>query len=177
MKILILTAAFDGLSQQAYTELVERGHTVAVQSASSDAAMEAAAMRFQPQLIIAPFIKKPIPTDILQQYTVLSVRSGSVTDRGPCTMRGSVTENWHDWSISISQVSKDKDSGEIGTTHTLKIRPEGKRNFFRHHIAQAVVHDILDAVDKLERKVFTFKPKHHHLLTAPLKGRLHSINH
>lgn len=171
MKILLLTSAFDGLSQHAYTELVERGHTVAVQSACTDAAMEAAVMHFQPQLVIAPFLKKAVPASLMQQYTVLSVRPGTVTDRGPSTLRGALTENWQDWRISVSKAAKDKEPAEVWTSHTLKMRPDGKRNFFRHHIAQSVVQDILDAVDKLERKTFTFKPLH--LLNPELKGRLH----
>lgn len=171
MKILILTAAFDGLCQQAYAELVELGHTVGVQSACSDAAMEAAVMHFKPQLVIAPFLKKTIPASIQQQYTVLCVRPGTTADRGPTNSRGSISEGWQDWRISITQSSAEKGCGEIWTSHTLKMRSESKPNFFRHHIAQAAVKDILDAVDKLERNAFSFKPLH--ITYQQLNGRLH----
>lgn len=172
MKILILTAAFDGLSQHTYTELVERGHTVAVQSAGTDAAMEAAVVNYKPQLIIAPFLNKPVPASITQQYTVLCVRPGTSADRGPTTKRGAISEGWQDWRISITQASKEKDAPEIWTSHTLKMRTNTKPSYYRHLFAQAAVQDILDSVEKLENKAFSFKPLH--IMPTQLRGRLHS---
>ena len=57
MKILFLTTAHNSLSQRAFVELVDRGHTVIVVIASSEAVMGASVEREQPDLIVAPMLK------------------------------------------------------------------------------------------------------------------------
>jgi putative two-component system protein, hydrogenase maturation factor HypX/HoxX len=58
MKILFLTTAHNSLSQRAFVELVDRGHTVVVVIASSEAVMIDAVAREHPDLIVAPMLKK-----------------------------------------------------------------------------------------------------------------------
>jgi hypothetical protein len=58
MKILFLTTAHNSLSQRAFVELVDRGHTVVVVIASSEEVMLEAVEREHPDLIVAPILKK-----------------------------------------------------------------------------------------------------------------------
>ncbi len=57
MKILFFTTAHNSLSQRAFVELVDRGHTVIVVIASSEEVMLEAVEREHPDLIVAP-VKK-----------------------------------------------------------------------------------------------------------------------
>ena len=76
MKIVFFTTAHNSLSQRAFVELVDRGHTVIVVIASSEAVMLEAVEREQPDLIVAPMLKKVIPASIWQQHTCIIVHPG-----------------------------------------------------------------------------------------------------
>jgi putative two-component system protein, hydrogenase maturation factor HypX/HoxX len=52
MKILFLTSAHNSLSQRLFTELTERGHTLAVALATSEEAMVTAVAQQEPDVII-----------------------------------------------------------------------------------------------------------------------------
>ena len=71
MKIVFFTTVHNSLSQRAFVELVDRGHTVVVVIASSEAVMLAAVEREQPDLIVAPMLKQVIPASIWQHYTCI----------------------------------------------------------------------------------------------------------
>jgi putative two-component system protein, hydrogenase maturation factor HypX/HoxX len=90
MKILFLTTAHNSLSQRAFVELVDRGHTVVVVIASSEAVMIDAVAREHPDLIVAPMLKKVIPTSIWQHHTCIIIHPGIKGDRGPSSL---------DWAI------------------------------------------------------------------------------
>jgi len=68
MKILLLTHAFNGLAQRLYVELDERGHTLSVEFDINDAVTREAVDLFQPDLVIAPFLKRAIPGDSLWPF-------------------------------------------------------------------------------------------------------------
>jgi putative two-component system hydrogenase maturation factor HypX/HoxX len=173
MRILLFTTTHNGLSQRTYVELVERGHTVSVQPVNSEAAMEAAAAHFQPQLIIASFLKKAVPARLLQKYTVLSVRSGAGADRGAATVDGNISENLQNWRITLFQANAERD---IISNHSISQsfgrHMNGKNSFYKHHVAQAVVHDILETVEKYDRK--TFAANALEMIDSMIKTRLQS---
>ena len=83
MRILFITSAHNSLSQRLQVELADRGHAVAVHLATSDEAMATAVNTQQPDLIVAPMLKKAIPRAIWQRHTCLIVHPGIKGDRGP----------------------------------------------------------------------------------------------
>lgn len=172
MTILFFTSTNHELSQRTYMELVERGHSVTVQAAYTEADMLEAVAKHQPQLIIAAFLKNAIPASILQKHTVLMIRPGALSDRGPSNLRGNLSDNLHSWHISLVQSARERDIRDILTPPALSQRP--KSNFYRHHVTQAAVQGILEAVEKLSRKN-TQSNTALSLVSQQLKGRLHSI--
>src|SRR5438876_11625812 len=90
MNIVFFTTAHNSLSQRAFVELVDRGHTVVVVIASSEAVMLEAVEREHPDLIVAPLLKTVIPASIWQQHTCIIVHPGIKGDRGPSSL---------DWAI------------------------------------------------------------------------------
>ncbi|HSF79291.1 MAG TPA: hydrogenase maturation protein, partial [Steroidobacteraceae bacterium] len=83
MKILLLTHAFNGLAQRLYVELRERGHELSVEFDINDQVTREAADLFQPDLIVAPFLKRAIPEDVWRRVPCLVVHPGIRGDRGP----------------------------------------------------------------------------------------------
>ena len=174
MKILLFTSTHNGLCQRAYAELVERGHSVAIQAAQSDAAMEAAAAYFQPQLIIAPFLNKAVPASILEKYTVIMMRPDIRVNRGSFSRKGTISDNCQNWRVTVLDSTSEKDTAAMNwCSYSLKMQLDNKTSFFQHHVAQAAVQDILKAVEKLELK--NLIPSSLYSKTALQKGRLHSM--
>ncbi|MEJ1382927.1 MAG: hydrogenase maturation protein, partial [Candidatus Sedimenticola sp. (ex Thyasira tokunagai)] len=71
MRILFLTHAFNSLTQRLFVELRERNHEVSVEFDINDTVAEEAVALYQPDLIIAPFLKRAIPESIWGNYVCL----------------------------------------------------------------------------------------------------------
>jgi putative two-component system hydrogenase maturation factor HypX/HoxX len=171
MRILFLTTAHNGLSQRAYLELSEQGHTVEVQLATSDAAMEATVKIFKPELIIAPFLKKAVSDNIWKNIPVLIVHPGIKGDRGPSSLDWAIMDSWQEWGVSVLQASEEMDAGDIWATHNFKMRNVSKSNLYRHEVTQAAITGILEAVAKFADENFMPEPLDYS--NPDVKGRLH----
>ncbi len=156
MRILLFTTAHNALSQRAYLELVERGHTITIQVVSAEPAaesmMEKAVSRFQPHLIITTFLKKSLPANIQHRFPVLSLRSETSAGNSFSPFKGSVLEIWQNISISISEAAATGQKREKKqASYSLRLRSSCKNNFYRHHVAQAAIQDLLKSVEQMER--------------------------
>lgn len=90
MRILFLTHAFNSLTQRLFVELQEQGHEVTVEFDINDEVAIEAVTLFEPELIIAPFLKRAIPERIWCKHVCLIVHPGIPGDRGPSAL---------DWAI------------------------------------------------------------------------------
>jgi putative two-component system protein, hydrogenase maturation factor HypX/HoxX len=64
MRILLLSSAYNSLTQRVHAELADGGHDVSVELALGDEAMREALRRHEPDLIIAPMLTTAIPADV-----------------------------------------------------------------------------------------------------------------
>lgn len=174
MKILFFTTAHSEFSQRAYMELVERGHSVSISPAGSDSEMITAVRNFQPQLIVAPFLQRSLPASILLNHTILAIRPAAQSDRGSSSLRGEISENTSNCRISLLQGAIEKDSMEIKASPAPQLNPQIKRSFYKHHVAQAALQNLLDAIEKLEKKA-AHKTRRTLVTNHNLSGRLHSL--
>ena len=77
MRILLLTHAFNSLTQRLHVELRERGDEVSVElDIHPDITREAVAL-YRPDLVIAPFLKRAIPEDVWRSVRCLIVHPGA----------------------------------------------------------------------------------------------------
>ncbi|WP_419799967.1 hypothetical protein [Terasakiella sp.] len=90
MKVLLLTHSFNSLTQRLYVEIERLGHEVSVEFDINDRVTEEAVDLFQPDILIAPFLKRAIPESIWSKLTCLIVHPGPKGDRGPSSL---------DWAI------------------------------------------------------------------------------
>ena len=86
MKILFLTHSFNSLAQRLYIELKQLSHDVTVEFDVNDAVSIQAVELAQPDLIIAPFLKRAIPEVIWRNHVCLVVHPGIKGDRGPSAL-------------------------------------------------------------------------------------------
>ena len=126
MKILFLTTAHNSLSQRAFVELVDRGHTVIVVIASSEEVMLEAVEREHPDLIVAPMLKKVIPASIWQQHTCIIVHPGIKGDRGPSSLDWAILNACEEWGVTLLQAGAEMDAGDIWASRPFSMREGAK---------------------------------------------------
>ena len=90
MRILLLTHAFNSLTQRLGAELQALGHEISVEYDIADTVTEEAVLLFRPELIIAPYLRRAIPESVWSRHLCLIVHPGVVGDRGPSAL---------DWAI------------------------------------------------------------------------------
>jgi len=168
MKILFLTTAFNGMAQRAWIELDRLNHAVKVQIASSSAAMEVAVADFQPELIIAPFLKKKIPESIWKNHTCLIIHPGIKGDRGASSLDWAILKEEKEWGVTILQAAEKMDAGAIWASTTFPMRTGTKACLYRHEVTQAAIKGLLSAVENFQDP--TFQPEPLDYANSTIKG-------
>src|SRR5258708_4169244 len=158
MKIVFLTTAHNSLSQRAYVELVDRGHTVIVVIASSAEVMIEAVNRERPALIVAPMLKKVIPASIWQTYTCIIIHPGIKGDRGPSSLDWAILNACEEWGVTLLQAGAEMDAGDIWASRTFSIRPGSKSHLYRHEVTEAAIQGLLETIAKVESHTFVPEP-------------------
>jgi len=158
MKIVFFTTAHNSLSQRAFVELVDRGHTVFVVIASSEEVMLEAVEREQPDLIVAPMLKKVIPASIWQQHTCIIVHPGIKGDRGPSSLDWAILQAHEQWGVTLLQADAEMDAGAIWASRTFAMRGASKSHLYRHEVTEAAIEALLEMIAKCESTTFVPEP-------------------
>ncbi len=170
MNILFLTTAHNSLSQRAFVELVDRGHTVVVVIVSSEEVMIEAVEREHPDLIVAPMLKKVIPAAIWQHHTCLIVHPGIKGDRGPSSLDWAILTAREEWGVTLLQAGAEMDAGDIWALRTFAMRAASKSHLYRHEVTEAAIQGLLETIAKVESKTFIPEPLDYS--REDVKGRL-----
>jgi len=170
MKIVFLTTAHNSLSQRAFVELVDRGHTVIVVIASCEAVMLEAVDREQPDLIVAPMLKKIIPASIWQNYLCLIIHPGIKGDRGPSSLDWAILNANEEWGVTLLQANAEMDAGPIWDSRTFAMRAGSKSSLYRHEVTEAAIQGLLETIAKVEST--TFRPEPLDYSKEDVKGHL-----
>ena len=113
MRILFLTHSFNSLSQRLYVVLKDSGHDVSVEYDINDAVAIEAVDLFQPDLIIAPFLKRAIPESLWRNHLCMVVHPGILGDRGPSALDWAILNDETSWGVTILQANAEMDAGDI----------------------------------------------------------------
>jgi putative two-component system hydrogenase maturation factor HypX/HoxX len=157
MKILFITTSFNGMAQRAWLELDHLDHQVNVHIAQNGEAMIAAVNDFEPELIIAPFLKEKIPDVIWKNYICLIVHPGIKGDRGASSLDWAILRQKDKWGITILQAAEKMDAGPIWASHQFAMRDVSKACLYRHEVTQAAIKGMLEAIKKYQDA--SFKPE------------------
>jgi putative two-component system hydrogenase maturation factor HypX/HoxX len=123
LDILLLVNSHNTMSQKAYCLLTSSyKHRVMVELYSNDKLSERV-HALKPHLIICPFLTRPIPSQIYDEFITLIVHPGPVGDRGPHSVDHWVLERPKQWGVTILQAVKELDAGPIWAEE--KIDTEG----------------------------------------------------
>jgi len=169
MKILFITTSFNGMSQRAWVELDRLNHQVKVHIASSQKNMVDAVNNFEPDLIIAPYLKKAIPEIIWKNYTCFIIHPGIIGDRGSSSLDWAILNNEKEWGVTILQATAKLDAGPVWATEIFTMRNVSKSFLYRHEVTEAGMKALLDSVKKFEEG--NYIPKSEKEISIKNKGK------
>ena len=154
LKIVFLTTAHNSLSQRAFVELSDRGHTVSVVIASSERVMIEAIDQEQPDLVVAPMLKKVIPPSIWQKYVCIVVHPGIRGDRGPNSLDWAILNKARIWGVTLLQANAEIDAGDIWAYRTFPMPTKSKSHLYRQEVTEAAIECLLETLTKFEQENF-----------------------
>ncbi len=151
MKILLLCHSFNSLTQRLHCDLRAAGHEVSVEFDINDAVTEEAVELFQPDLVIAPFLKRAIPASVFEKVTCLIVHPGPPGDRGPSSLDWAVLEGAAEWGVTVLQAEAELDAGPVWASRTFPMRAASKASLYRRDVTEAACDAVFEALEKFNR--------------------------
>jgi putative two-component system hydrogenase maturation factor HypX/HoxX len=150
MRILLISSAYNSMTQRVHVELADRGHEVSVELALGDEVMRGAVRRCDPHLIVAPMLTAAIPADIWSARPCFIVHPGPPGDRGPSSLDWAIMEGAGRWGVTILQANAEMDAGDIWASTQFAMLPGAKSSLYRTEVADAALEALLLAVARFE---------------------------
>lgn len=163
LRILLLAHAFNGLTQRLFVALRAAGHQVSVELDIADAVTEEAVALADPDVLIAPFLKRRIPESVWRQRVCLVVHPGPPGDRGPSALDWALlrprspstapsappSPSASQWGVTVLQATAEFDAGPVWAWQPFVLRPEAsKASLYRHEVVQAATRATLAALQR-----------------------------
>lgn len=149
MRILLLTHAFNSLTQRLAAELRLRGHDISIEFDIADTVTEEAVMLFRPELIIAPYLRRAIPESVWSRHLCLIVHPGVAGDRGPSALDWAIQAGVAEWGVTVLQAEAEMDAGPVWASANFPLRVAKKSSIYRNEVTQAACSAVLQAVQRV----------------------------
>lgn len=157
MRILLLTHAFNSLTQRLYVALAARGHALSVEFDIHDSVTREAVELFAPDLVIAPYLRRAVPEDVWRAVPCLIVHPGPPGDRGPSALDWAIARRVPRWGVTVLQAEAEMDAGPVWASESFAMRDASKGSLYRREVGAAAQKAVLDAVARFESGAF--KPR------------------
>ncbi|MDP2824249.1 MAG: enoyl-CoA hydratase-related protein [Sulfuritalea sp.] len=172
MRILLLTHAFNSLTQRLGAELQRRGHEISVEFDIADSVAEEAVALFRPDLIVAPYLRRAIPESIWKHIVCLIVHPGIVGDRGPSALDWAILNGEKEGGVTVLQAEAEMDAGPIWASAVFPLRCAKKSSVYRNEVTQAATTAVLQAVERYAAGDFAPTPL---AVCSDARGRLRPL--
>ncbi len=139
MRILLLVEGFNSLSQRLYVELARDGHELSLELDIHERVTREAVELFQPDLILAPFLKRAIPASIWQRHMCLIVHPGPPGDRGPAALDWAILRGAPTWGVTVLQAEAQLDAGPVWASVSFPMRSVRKSSLYRNEVTEGAV--------------------------------------
>ena len=146
MRILLLCSAFNGLSQRTWVKLRQAGHEVRVQLATDADAVRAAVIAMDPDLVICPFLRERVPSEVWTTWPTIVLHPGPEGDRGPSSLDWALMEAESVWGVTALQAVDEMDAGPIWGTRTFPVGAPRKSELYNGAVTDAglqLVHEVV----------------------------------
>lgn len=150
MRIMLLCTSFNGLSQRVWGELRRAGHDVTIRLAVDDATIRADVRAIDPELIVCPFLRRRVPSEVWSRYRTIIVHPGPPGDRGPSSLDWAIHDRETRWGVTAIQAVEEMDAGPIWASRefAMPTTPPRKSDLYNGAVADAAVSLIRDVVDR-----------------------------
>jgi len=149
MRVLLLSHAFNSLTQRLYGELLAMGHEPSVELDINDRVSSEAVDLFRPHLILAPYLRRAIPESIWRHHLCLVIHPGILGDRGPSALDWAIQEAVPEWGVTLLQAEAEMDAGPIWASRGFPMRVAKKSSLYRNEVTEAAVATVTEALDRL----------------------------
>ncbi len=149
MRILLLSHAFNSLCQRLWLELDACGHEISLELDINDVVTRQAVAMWQPQVLVAPFLKRAIPEDIWRALPCLVVHPGPPGDRGPSALDWAIQLGERSWGVTVLQAVAEMDAGPVWAWREFPLRPASKSSVYRREVTEGAVAAVLEALDRI----------------------------
>lgn len=140
MKILLVSTAFNGLTQKFFNELRDNNHDVSVElHHDDDQHLIDGVERFDPDIIVCPFLTKKIPAEIYNKRLCIIVHPGIRGDRSASSLDHMIMRNDAEWGVTLLQADDEMDAGDIWTSHNFQTRWTTKSSIYNREISDAAL--------------------------------------
>ena len=146
MRILFLTHSFNSLTQRLFVDLTQDGHEVSIEFDIADSVTEEAAALYQPDIVLAPFLKRAIPDTVWRNHVCMVVHPGIVGDRGPSALDWAIQRGESEWGVTVLQADAVMDAGNVWATETFSMGVEKKSSLYRNQVTEAASKAVRSAV-------------------------------
>ena len=147
MRLLLLTHGFNGLTQRLYLALRAAGHELSIEFDIADSVTEEAVALWQPELLIAPYLKRRIPESVWSRLPCLVVHPGPPGDRGPSALDWALLRGECAGGVTVLQANAEYDAGPIWAWRPVAWRADAsKSSVYRREVTQAAVDAVFDAL-------------------------------
>ena len=113
LDILFLTNTHNSMSQRAWLELTALSHKVTVELALDREQMVATAEKYDPEMIVTPFLTKFVDERIYSRWPTLIVHPGIHGDRGASSIDWALSKGLTEWGVTVLNATEVMDGGDI----------------------------------------------------------------
>ncbi|MGD0640740.1 MAG: enoyl-CoA hydratase-related protein [Roseiarcus sp.] len=150
MRILLVCHSFNSLAQRLHVALREAGHEVSVELDVNDAVTREAVALYRPDLVIAPFLKRAIASDVWRSVRCLIVHPGVRGDKGPSALDWAILEGEQRWGVTLIEARDEMDGGPVWAWREFPMRAATKASLYRHEVAEAALECVFEALARLQ---------------------------
>jgi putative two-component system hydrogenase maturation factor HypX/HoxX len=158
VRLLLLCSGVNSLTQRVLVDLKDAGYEVTVKAVADQAEMQAAFERAQPDVVVAPYLKRAIPESVWSARPCLVVHPGVRGDRGPSSLDWAIHDGEDRWGVTVLQANAEFDAGDIWAHRDFTMRPASKSALYRHEVADAASAAVHDALLRYRQGTFTPAP-------------------
>jgi putative two-component system hydrogenase maturation factor HypX/HoxX len=151
LKIILLSSAFNGLTQRAWLDLRQSGHEPSVVLFTDEATVCRQIEESAADLVICPFLKDRVPQQLWSnpERPVVIIHPGIVGDRGASALDWAITQQVSRWGVTALQAVEEMDAGPIWSTYEFNMPADVRKSeLYNGPVSDAAIHCIRDVVEK-----------------------------
>ena len=160
MKISLLISSFNSLSQAVLTRLKDKGHSISVTFSINEQQMKQEIEEFNPELILAPFLKAFIAKDIYDKYPTYIFHPAPIGDRGPHSLEYALLSDTQEWGVVILRANELYDGGNIVAQSDFQVRNTYKASLYRQEVVEYSLRALDDFFERPIQKKQILNPIH-----------------